>query len=444
MTVSTDTAPPAIAGQNPAPGSLNTLTEVTVTFTKDVTGVDAADLLVNGVPASTVNGAGSVYTFTFPQPDYGTVTLIWAGGHGITDVFTPPHAFDETAPNATWQYQLLDAVPPFMASLLPVADSAVATLNSVSVTFSEPVMGVNAGDLLVNSIPANVVNGSGAGPYVFAFPQPDPGNISVMWAAGHGIQDQSGNPFAGGSWNYLLDTNVVGVVISEIMYHPSSENVLEEYIELYNKGSSAVSLAGWRFSAGVQFTFPSVAIPGGGYLVVAADLETFTNKYPAVANVVGNWTGFLNNSGEDIDLDDASGNRVDSVRYADAGDWAVRQRGPLDMGHRGWVWFKEHDGLGKSLELINPLLSNNSGENWAASLVDQGTPGNANSVLENDIAPLILDAVHFPIVPRSTNAVSITARIVDEAAGNFPVTLYYRADAARRRRSVRWPCTMTA
>ena len=32
------------------------------------------------------------------------------------------------------------------------------------------------------------------------------------------------------------------IVMTEVMYHPSSENVLEEYIELYNHGPTNVSL----------------------------------------------------------------------------------------------------------------------------------------------------------------------------------------------------------
>ncbi|MBN2505357.1 MAG: lamin tail domain-containing protein [Verrucomicrobia bacterium] len=435
LTVSTDTAPPTVAGQSPNAGAVTHVAQapfqqVTVTFSKTVLGVDAADFLVNGAPATNVSGSGSVYTFGFPQPAYGAVTISWAGGHGITDVFTPPHAFDAAAAGATWEYQLLDGVPPFIASLDPAPGSVVAGLTNVTVAFSEAVSGVNAGDLRINNVAASSVSGSGAGPYTFRFAQPAPGPVAMAWAAWHGIQDSAGNPFGGATWSYELDTNVTGVIISEIMYHPSSENVLEEYIELHNKGAGAVNLTGWRFSDGVEFTFPSVTLPGGGYLVVAADVAAFTAKYPGVTNVIGNWVGLLSNGSEDIDLDDALGQRVDSVRYADEGDWAIRQRGPLDRRHRGWVWYKEHDGLGKSLELVNPLLSNNHGQNWAASAVTNGTPGQANSVLDNNIAPLILQASHSPTVPRSTHEVLITARLVDEVAGSFPVTLHYRASVA--------------
>lgn len=221
------------------------------------------------------------------------------------------------------------------------------------------------------------------------------------------------------------------VIINEIMYHPSSENVAEEYIELHNRSSTNVSLAGWRISNGVEFTFPSnTVIQANGYLVVTAHDETFATKYPGVPNVVGNWAGILSNSRNDIDLDDARGNRVDSVEYADEGDWAVRRPGLLHYNHRGWVWSKEHDGLGKSLELINPALPNEHGQNWAASVLLQGTPGAANSVLSSNVAPLILQAKHFPPVPSSSDVVIITARLLDESALNVTATLNWRVSTA--------------
>jgi len=430
VTVSTNTAPPVVFAKTPATGSVTNLTSLTVTFSKAVTGVNAGDLLVSGSQATGVSGSGSNYTFTFMQPAYGAVPVTWAAAHGITDLFTPPAAFNTNSAGANWSYTLLDAVPPTITAIDPVPNSTIAALTSISITFSEPVTGVNAGDLLINSVPASGLTGSGAGPYAFNFPSASPGVVNVTWTGSPGIVDASANAFATAPWSYTLDTNASGVVISEIMYHPSSENVLEEYIELFNKGAGQVSLSGWQFTRGVSFTFSNVSIPAGGYFVVAANVAAFTNKYPGVTNVVGGWTGFLNNDSEDIDLDDANGNRVDSVEYADENDWAVRQRGFNDLGFRGWAWFAPHDGGGVSLELINPNLSNNSGQNWGASTNTQGTPGAANSIYRNNTAPMILDTTHFPTLPRSTDAIVISARIVDETPSGLVVNLKHRVDSA--------------
>ena len=58
------------------------------------------------------------------------------------------------------------------------------------------------------------------------------------------------------------------------------------------------------------------------------------------------------------------------------------------------------DGGGRSLELINASLPNEFGRNWAASVVDGGTPGQVNSVAATDIAPMILDVRPLAGDPR--------------------------------------------
>ena len=227
----------------------------------------------------------------------------------------------------------------------------------------------------------------------------------------------------------LLSSRGAEVIINEIMYRPPVETNKEEYIELFNAGTNAVDLAGWRFTTGIRFAFTNPTIlPPGGHLVVVQHTPTFTNKYPGVGNFVGDWDGILSNSSQLIELVDASGQRADSVRYSDEGDWARRVKGPIDYGHRGWEWGSEADGGGKSLELMNPDLSNKCGQNWAPSTVPDGTPGRANSVSSGNIAPLILDAEHFPLVPKSTESVAIRARIVDESTNGLAVAVHHRVD----------------
>src|SRR4051812_12573746 len=89
------------------------------------------------------------------------------------------------------------------------------------------------------------------------------------------------------------------VVVSEIMYHPQSENSAQEFLEFYNPGPSAVDLSGWQITSGVAFAFPAGSTIGaGGYLVVTANPTTFHALYPAVSNYVSSvgWTGQLSNS----------------------------------------------------------------------------------------------------------------------------------------------------
>src|SRR5688572_15253073 len=238
-------------------------------------------------------------------------------------------------------------------------------------------------------------------------------------------------PRGGASPLERLESRIVmaaDLVVSELMYQASSRSEADEWIELYNRGTTPANLAGWKLTKGVDYTFGDRTVGLGEYVVVAADVGRFRAKYPGVGNVVGGWVGRLANSQEEIQLEDAGGSVVDSVTYADQGDWAKRRRGPLDNGHRGWEWVQPASGGGHTLELVNPALTNNEGQNWEASTVEQGTPGAANSVASGNIAPMILDVAHFPLVPRSSDTVTVTAKLLDEASTGHSVTLFRRID----------------
>jgi len=227
------------------------------------------------------------------------------------------------------------------------------------------------------------------------------------------------------------------VVISEIMYQAFTdpdagrpEDYGEEFIELHNRGDAPADLLGWKFTDGIAFEFPDVAIGAGEHLVVAANPAAFHTIYPTIANYVSDygWEGHLSNSGERIALEDDSGEVVDQVKYADEGDWAVRERLPDPEGGSGYVWSNLHDGGGRSLELINREMTNNCGQNWSASLLDGGTPGEPNSVAADDIAPLIRNVEHFPIIPTALEKVTVRAKIQDELATGVTAVLHYRDD----------------
>ena len=225
-----------------------------------------------------------------------------------------------------------------------------------------------------------------------------------------------------------LITSPAQVRINEIHYRPANESVDEEFIELWNFGSEPVLLDGWQLDAGVRFAFADTTLPPDSGLVVAADTVRFAELHPGVNNVIGNWLGRLANNGETIRLVDATGTTVDKVRYATEGDWARRVRGPLDGGHHGWIWQAAHDGDGRSLELMQPVLSNNHGQNWRASLTESGTPGRGNSAGITNLPPMILDVIHSPAVPRSVEPVTVTTRLLDESPGSVTARLEYRLD----------------
>jgi hypothetical protein len=288
--------PPRVAQVSPVPGQVTALTSITVTFSEEVTGIAPADLLINGVAvANTVTGSGTTYVFELAsQPAYGSLQVSWDAGHAIVDFDVPPTRFDETHAASTWQYNLIDQVAPTVATRTPVAGAGVRQLTQIAVFFSEPVAGIDAADLLINGAPATGISVTGPGRYLFTFPPPAIGPVSVAWAPAHGIADFAANPFAGGSWNYTLDPNlalpqirineflaasVTGLVDEDLPPEP------QDWIEIWNYGTTTVNLNGYsltddRDDAG-RWTFPSTNLGPGQFLVVFAsgkDRKSPTNS----------------------------------------------------------------------------------------------------------------------------------------------------------------------
>src|SRR5688572_17796077 len=121
-----DETPPTVAQVTPAPGTVTSLTEITVRFSELVSEVGPLDFLVNGLSADSVSNVDDTYTFRFPQPAYGTVLITWDINHTIVDL--AGNRFNETGAGAQWQYTFQDIVPPTVANLTPAAGVTVSGL----------------------------------------------------------------------------------------------------------------------------------------------------------------------------------------------------------------------------------------------------------------------------------------------------------------------------
>lgn len=159
------------------------------------------------------------------------------------------------------------------------------------------------------------------------------------------------------------------IVINEIMYSPISGDNDDEYVELYNRGTQAVDVSGWRFVDGIDYIIPSgTIIQTNGYLVIARNVARLLANYSNLtsANTKGNYDGNLGNGGERIalampDYEVFVNNQgqlrtnihyvlVNEVTYGDDGKWGR------------WT-----DGGGSSLELKDPRSDNRQPANWADS-----------------------------------------------------------------------------
>src|SRR3569832_2215720 len=98
---------------------------------------------------------------------------------------------------------------PAVATVNPPPGATVASLTSGSVTFSEPATGLNATDLGVNGELITSVTGSGAGPYVFTFPQPVPGSVALGWDGDQSIAGIGTGAFeTPAGWSYILTDSI--------------------------------------------------------------------------------------------------------------------------------------------------------------------------------------------------------------------------------------------
>lgn len=106
---SVDDQPPVIASVLPERFStVRKLASLEVDFDEPVGGIEAADLLVNGQPATNlVILSPSQFGFEFPTPPTGTVQIAFAPNHGIHDLAAAQNPFG----GASWTYLLNPNAP---------------------------------------------------------------------------------------------------------------------------------------------------------------------------------------------------------------------------------------------------------------------------------------------------------------------------------------------
>ncbi|MBK7998621.1 MAG: lamin tail domain-containing protein [Verrucomicrobia bacterium] len=238
-----------------------------------------------------------------------------------------------------------DETPPALQNVLPEADTSILELRRVEVFFSEDVQGVDVTDLLINGVPATNMVIVQASQYQFEFPTPPNGTVQIAWAAGNGITDLEGNPFAGGSWTYNLNPALAlfQVRINEFMANNQSgirdeDGSYEDWIELYNASTLPVNLDGcWLTDTKVPLTnwrLPAFTLPPNTYLVVWASGKNRSNPAGPLH------TNFrLNNSGEYLALIDPTGTNIishfDPTYPAQRSDTSFG-RDPLDPSVTGY------------------------------------------------------------------------------------------------------------
>ena len=198
--------------------------------------------------------------------------------------------------------------------------------------------------------------------------------------------------FSGGQWSALSNATFVlpgsqnQVRISEINYNPADATAAEnaaaiaagiaggiddnddfEFLEFYNPSATdTINLAGFQLTDGVTFNFPNENLAPGERAVVVRNSAAFAIRYGDDIRVLGQWSGGLNNGGEDVELTGGDQNVIMSVNYQDNDPW-----------------YNATDGHGFSLVLdqpgITPEAELGKYYSWRASTELGGTPGAASA-----------------------------------------------------------------
>lgn len=160
------------------------------------------------------------------------------------------------------------------------------------------------------------------------------------------------------------------LIINEFMVLPvaSSSELKGQYVEIFNRSSEWVNLAGWSLEnhQGDVYYFGSYMLPPSAYFVVGACALSSENGgyYP---NAV--WNSFMLSRYGEVTIYSPNRDFADKVDWN--GTWPVQS--------------------GASCERINPGWESGLSSSWGASLCtfgqgDYGTPGQQNSVYSNSFA----------------------------------------------------------
>ena len=201
-----------------------------------------------------------------------------------------------------------------------------------------------------------------------------------------------------------------GVVISELMYHPTNrvDGRIVEFVEVFNTQPFPEDLGNWKVSGDIDFAFPpGTSLPAGGMFVVARVPNDVSAVY-GLNNVFGPYLGSLPNSGGTVRLRNQSDAIMWDATYDNKSPWPVAA-----------------DGGGHSLVLARPSYGEAHPKAWLASDRLGGSPGaleserrvNLRSVLINEVLahtdlPL-LD--YIELYNRSTNTLNLAGCVITDS-----------------------------
>jgi hypothetical protein len=209
------------------------------------------------------------------------------------------------------------------------------------------------------------------------------------------------------------------LVLTEINYHPADPTAAElaatpglgasdfEFIEIKNVSSHTVDFYGARFTKGVNYTFvdPSAyTLDAGAIMLLVRNQAAFTARYGARPNIVGQYTGSLNDNGDTLRLETESGIALFDVSFQDD-------------------WYPTTDGFGYTLVRVNLNVGDSSREAWGPSSANGGSPG-----VENPAQASIPLVVINEVLANPANKQSETVELLNRGKTPADISGWYLTD----------------
>ncbi|MCH8903950.1 MAG: CotH kinase family protein [Bacteroidetes bacterium] len=273
-----------------------------------------------------------------------------------------------------WRNLNLNALNAFIVNRQVTARTQIENLfnlkRQMPVTLN--IIPANAGSIQINTVEIDTF--PWAGVYFDSIPVtitaiPNPGFTFSFWQSNIKLP----SPYYQSNLTFVPDTNdaftayffgspdTPRLAINEINYRSYGGQETGDWIELHNYGTVSFDISGWVLKDGNdenRFTIPlNMILDPDEYLVVCEDKTQFNTIFPSITNVIGDFDFGFSTYGEAIRLYDDDNKLYLSVTYSSYSPWP-----------------SEPNGLGWTLELLDPYNDVNDPANWFAGCYG-GSPG---------------------------------------------------------------------
>ncbi|HWV99717.1 MAG TPA: lamin tail domain-containing protein [Candidatus Acidoferrum sp.] len=219
-------------------------------------------------------------------------------------------------------------------------------------------------------------------------------NFNIVGVDPHGRPVPGATNSVAVNYGGSVPSPVGQVLINEIMYNPAVPNA--QYVELYNRSAtSTFDLSGWQLQ-GLGYTFPSGSLlTPNSFLVLVSNPSAFSAAYGGTIPIFDTVSAPLQTGGQTLVLVRPGTNAainlvVTGTRFGAAPPWPPGA-----------------NGLGSSLQLIDPGQDNWRPGNWAGSFPPAAlSPGTTNTALASlpSFPPLWLNELQADNLTGITNS----------------------------------------